>query len=188
MSGGIVRASVSLRDNESLRVLIVDNQAQQLNPLVGRLRMLGHQVETMESSAAALSRAQQLHPLCSVVEMNLGAESGLDLVRELKALDPLNRVIICSCQISKGVLEQAMLAGAQGYLEKPLDAEGVISKLRHTPRASGYATDGLTLHQLIHLHIERTIERHGGSIAAAARSLGVSRQALHSRLRKSPYR
>jgi CheY-like chemotaxis protein len=67
-----------------MRCLIVDDSPHFLDAARGLLERQGFTVIGVAStSAEALQRAQELHPDVTLVDIDLGGESGLELARRL---------------------------------------------------------------------------------------------------------
>ena len=82
-----------------------------------------YDVKTFQSSAPALEQLQR--ESCDVVllDLKLGEENGLDVLRAVKDADPTVSIIIMTAYASIGTSVEAMKAGAFTYLTKPLDLE-----------------------------------------------------------------
>lgn len=67
-----------------------------------------------------------------ITEMNLGTESGLDLLERLRSIDPGGQTMVMTDDVSVDAARAAMRAGAGDLLAKPLDdAEAVRATVRH---------------------------------------------------------
>jgi DNA-binding response OmpR family regulator len=57
--------------------------------------------------------------------------NGIDMIRRIRTQDDLKKVpIIVMSAYGKRVIADAISAGAEGYIEKPLDFERFISRIR----------------------------------------------------------
>jgi DNA-binding NtrC family response regulator len=56
--------------------------------------------------------------------------SGLQVLRELRSLDPEAQVVIISGYKSDVTVRQALDSGAQEFIEKPVDARILLEKVR----------------------------------------------------------
>lgn len=85
------------------------------------------EVELIEArnaaSGASLFRSQ--HPDVVVLDINLPDGSGLDLLRDLLAQDPLARIIVFSMSDAPMLALQAVELGAQGYVSKNGDPDAL---------------------------------------------------------------
>ena len=75
------------------------------------------------SSGASLFRSE--HPDVVVLDINLPDGSGLDLLRDLLAQDPLARIIVFSMSDAPMLALQAVELGAQGYVSKNGDPDAL---------------------------------------------------------------
>ena len=86
-----------------------------------------------------------------------------------------------SAALTHKVTMDAIRAGASWFLEKPFDRSELWNAIRQ-----GGAPEpiDLSLSDATRAHIERVLKAHQGNKSAAARSLGLSRQALQLRLKR----
>ncbi|HET9949465.1 MAG TPA: sigma-54 dependent transcriptional regulator [Longimicrobiales bacterium] len=103
-----------------LSVLLVDDEATSLEALSLCVEALGHRVHTASSAREALRSCEAaLHDL-ALVDLRLGADSGLDLVGELVQQSPWLKVAVITAHGSIETAVEAMRRGAMDYLEKPV--------------------------------------------------------------------
>src|SRR5690349_16001081 len=101
------------------RVLLVDDDSGVLRNFRLCLEDAGYQVNTAQTSSQALSAiARSVFDVC-VLDLHLGAESGLELLPQLRAAAPWMRVIMATAESDAGIAVQAMRSGAADYLIKP---------------------------------------------------------------------
>lgn len=101
--------------------------------------------------ASALAAARELEPDLLLVDLSLGGESGLDLIREHKALSLPGRVLAVSIHDESMYAEQVLHAGASGYLNKQSPLEEIIEAARRVLDGKVYLSATLTdrvLHQV----------------------------------------
>ena len=103
------------------RILIVDDEQSLLEILEIILQRSGHQVETAASAAEALERARASAPDLTLLDLRLGADDGLDVLRRLKALAPQAPVIVMTAYSTWDNAVEAMRLGAFDFLKKPFD-------------------------------------------------------------------
>ena len=58
--------------------------------------------------------------------------TGIDLCRQIREVDNSTPIIFCSGAATKSDADEALSAGAQHYLTKPLDPEDLVRILRST--------------------------------------------------------
>jgi two-component system, NtrC family, response regulator AlgB len=83
----------------------------------------GHYVEGVESSAAALRRLKESKFDAALLDLNLGAENGLDVLDVIIKAHAQLPVVMFTAAGSVRTAVEAMQRGAQDYLEKPFTRE-----------------------------------------------------------------
>jgi DNA-binding NarL/FixJ family response regulator len=84
--------------------------------------------------AEALDRAHQTRPDVILCDIELGGESGLELVRELSPGLPNTTFIMLSVSTSDADLLDAVMAGATGYLTKNVSPEALLRAVHSARR------------------------------------------------------
>jgi two-component system nitrate/nitrite response regulator NarL len=80
--------------------------------------------------AQALALADRHDPDLILLDLNLKAESGLDVLAALKAEDPSRRVVMLTVSDAADDLIGAIRAGADGYLLKDMEPEQLLDRVR----------------------------------------------------------
>ena len=86
------------------------------------------------SIAVALDVIEECRPNVAVVDLTLGTESGLDLVKDITTRWPETKVLVLSMHDEAFYAERILRAGALGYVNKSEPGEKLIRAIR---RASG---------------------------------------------------
>ena len=81
------------------------------------------------SSQEALVRCADFQPRFIVLDLKLGAESGLALIPRLIAARPGVRILLLTGYASIATAVEAIKRGAHDYLAKPVDADQVVQAL-----------------------------------------------------------
>lgn len=132
-------------------------------------------------SAEAIARKE--HPEVAIVDLKLGGESGLELVRALKAEHPDMTLALMSGFLTVDATVMAVKAGADVVIPKPCTGREILKRLdRGDPEDNELETP--TLAQAESEHIARVMADTGNNISEAARRLGIYRSSLQRRLRK----
>jgi len=136
------------------RILVVDD-----HPVVrqGLLHLINKQEDLMgcgEASnfAEALSAAAVCDPDLAIVDVRLGNEDGLELIKELKDRLPRLRVLMLSQYDLPLYAERALRAGALGFVIKAQAADEILTAIRSVLAGDIYLPQALArqlLHQLI---------------------------------------
>jgi DNA-binding NtrC family response regulator len=108
--------------SDSPRILIVDDEVEILAYLEEFLDELGYGTLTSASQKEALDSYDETVDLV-LVDLHLGADSGIELVRELRQRDEDASIFMMTAAGTIDTAVEAMQAGARDYLTKPLDLD-----------------------------------------------------------------
>lgn len=175
------------------RVLLVDDDAVFVRVLSRALAARGFEVAGATSSQEALVRCADFQPRFVVLDLKLGAESGLALIPRLIAARPGVRILLLTGYASIATAVEAIKRGAHDYLAKPVDADQVVQALLGPSSSSIASSEPLPdapppLKRLEWEHIQRVLTECEGNISEAARRLGLHRRTLQRKLAKRPVR
>ena len=114
-----------------VRVLIVDDSEL---VRLGLRTMLGSYsavsvVGEAESVETAVSSSQELKPDLVLMDIRLPDGNGIDACRQILAIRPLTRVLVLSSMVTDSLVQEAISAGAHGYLLKDIDGQGLVSAI-----------------------------------------------------------
>lgn len=165
-------------------VLIVDDDRTALQSCERSLKS-ERQVYVTTDPAHARTLARTHKPDAAIVDLRLGDESGLELIRGLRKLHPGVKIAMLSGYLSVTVT-MAVKAGAVLVLSKPIGPREIIRHLEEgtSPEPDIYATP--TLQRVEWEHINRVVADADGNLSEAARRLGIYRHTLQRRLNKKP--
>ncbi len=79
----------------------------------------------------AINMLNELSPDLAIVDLNLGQEDGLELIKDILALKPQTKVLVLSMHDERYYAERALKAGAKGYIMKE-EAESNVSTAINT--------------------------------------------------------
>jgi DNA-binding NarL/FixJ family response regulator len=119
-------------DGMTLRCLIVDDSPRFLEAARGLLERQGIAVVGVAStSAEALQQAERLRPDVTLLDIDLGGESGLELARRLHqaAGSAASRVILISTHAEQDYADLIAASPAVGFLPKAALSAGAIGDL-----------------------------------------------------------
>lgn len=114
------------------RVLIVDDHPAVREGLGFRIARCPDLVVCGEAAdlSSALNEVEATHPDVVVVDIALGPESGIDLIRRLRARDPAVKTLVWSMYPESLYAERALRAGAMGYITKQAPTGRIIEAIR----------------------------------------------------------
>ena len=105
--------------NQSLNILIVDDEVNIRKTLSICLETEGHKVIAVSNFQDALAEASRRSFELAFVDLRLGTEDGLDLIPPLLAAAPWLKIIVITAYASIDTAVEAMRRGATDYIPKP---------------------------------------------------------------------
>lgn len=175
-------------DNDKPVLLLVDDDEIYCSVLGDALKKRDYHVLTAHDLAAALQLARTHEPEYAVVDLRIGMESGLELVKQLAELDENTRIVMLTGYASVATAVEAIKLGAVHYLAKPANADEVVAALQRTEGDATVspAENPLSVKRLEWEHLQKILMEHDGNISAAARALKMHRRTLQRKLAKRP--
>lgn len=89
-----------------------------------------HLVGEAGSRQAALAAVEAKKPNIVVVDLTLGDDNGLDLIKDIRLLAPETHILVLSMHDEKFYADRALAAGANGYCMKAEAAENIVTALK----------------------------------------------------------
>jgi len=171
-------------------ILIADDDATLRERLGRAFRSRGYDARLAESYDEAMALARQESTELAVVDLRMPGPSGLELVRDLIALDATTRIVVVTGYGSIATAIDAVKLGAVHYLQKPADADEILAAFARgdSPPLVSVTTefDAPSLERVKWEHISRVMSDCGGNISEAARKLKLHRRTLQRILHKYP--
>lgn len=167
-------------------VLIVDDDQSFVRALARGLERAGYDTGVAHDSEAALEMAGIRHFDHACIDLRLGEESGLDLIRALAEKQPHLRMLVLTGFASIATAVEATRLGAFDYLTKPVGLSDVINALEGKREDVEIPEAPLSLSRMKWEHIQRVLKENDGNVSATARALGVHRRSLQRMLDKKP--
>lgn len=111
-------------------IFVVDDESAVRDALTCLLEAEGFAVRTYESGAAFLAAYQLGQPGCLLLDVRMHGMSGLQLQARLAQMEATVPTIIITGHGEIPMAVQAMSAGALDFLEKPVNAERLVERVR----------------------------------------------------------
>ena len=132
------------------RILLVDDHAV---VRFGIAQLINRQPDLMvcgeeEDASKALTAIEQLKPDLVIADISLKDSSGLELMRNIKALHPGLPMLVVSAHDESMYAEIAFRAGALGYLMKQEALERITTAIRRVLSGNIYVSDTLAARML----------------------------------------
>jgi two-component system response regulator RegA len=182
--------STSVGDGHHPSLLLVDDDATLRERLARAFRERGWEVTTAGDYDEALTAAKRESPEYAVVDLRMPGRSGLEVVKDLLAVDASTKAIVLTGYGSIATTVDAIRLGAVNYLPKPADVDDILAAFA---RASGEPSlaapetfEAPSLARAEWEHIHRVLADCAGNISEASRKLGIHRRSLQRKLQKYP--
>jgi len=136
------------------RVLVVDDEEGIRKVLRQLLEYEGHSVVVASGGGEAIAAFQQERPDLTLLDVKMARMDGLEVLDELRQIDPTSIVIMIS---GHGTIETAVDAtrrGAFDFLEKPLDTDRLLVTIRNALQRRGLEQENARLRDEIESHYE----------------------------------
>ncbi len=156
------------------RVLLVDDHVSVREGIAGLINRQSDLEVCGQAGTAAegLEAAGQLKPDMVVADLSLESGSGLELIKNLKAVQPRLPVLVLSMHDEALYGERALRAGARGYVMKKEKPETMLYAIRTVLKNELFFSNtlqGALLHQLL----GRAGKSRGGVAAMSDRELEI---------------
>ena len=132
--------------------------------------------------------AEETEPEYAVIDLRIGHDSGLEMVKKLISLDDNTRIIMLTGFASIATAVEAIKLGAIHYLTKPANADEIVNALHKNQGDSSVEINEnpLSVKRLEWEHLQTVLMQYDGNISAAARALKMHRRTLQRKLDKRP--
>lgn len=171
-------------------ILIVDDDEVLQKRLVRAFADRGFDARGAGGFDEAVRLAEADPPELCVVDLRMPGRGGLELLTELKRIEPHTEVVVLTGYGSIATAIDAVRLGATYYLSKPADADDIVNAFARgeapplEPPEVEYKAPSLARAEWE--HINRVLSDCGGNISEAARRLGIHRRSLQRKLQKYP--
>lgn len=169
--------------------LLVDDNATFASLLERGFARRGLTLAWAENGADALALAAE--PDGIILDLNLGTESGLQLLPELRRRFPRAAIVVLTGYASISTAVTAIKLGATQYLPKPADVDTIVAAFQQPEAPAEVTTDELvafrpSVRKQSWEYVQFVLQQHDGNISAAARALNMHRRTLQRMLQKKP--
>jgi two-component system response regulator RegA len=168
-----------------MRILIVDDDEPFRLALRNAFVRRGYEVELAGNAEEASAALREGTPNYAVVDLRMPGRTGLELVRELRALQRPPQVVVLTGYGTIGTAVEAVRLGALNYLTKPADADEIEAALLGK-RPPPPVDEVPSLDRQEWEYLNRILADCNGNISEAARRLKMHRRTLQRKLQKHP--
>ena len=113
-------------------IVVADDDRVIVALVAEALRKAGFQVFPAFDSMQAMLGARQHNPKAIILDVGMPGGSGMDVLKKIKAMNKLSQIpiIVLTGATDQAVRDQAMAAGAEEFLTKPVDIAAVLAAVR----------------------------------------------------------
>ena len=119
------------------RILVVDDDQASARTLQLHLRAQGFDTYVAHDADSGLAAARESQPQLIILDIRMPGRSGLELLPDLKALQPSPHVIMITAFHDMDTTIEAMQQGAEDYIHKPVDIDELDAAVARLLGAEG---------------------------------------------------
>ena len=181
---------MTIIEEDNPKLLLVDDDETFCNVLKSALERRSYDVIVANNVKDGIFQAEKNIPEYAVIDLRIGHESGLELVKKLISLDDNTQIVMLTGFASIATAVEAIKLGAVHYLTKPANTDEIVSALHKNEGDSTVliSENPLSVKRLEWEHLQKVLMQHEGNISSAARALNMHRRTLQRKLDKRPVR
>ena len=115
---------------EKIKILLVDDEREFVETLSERIRMRDHDSEVALDGEQALKKMDDDLPDVVVLDLKMPGMDGMEVLRRIRNAYPKVQVIMLTGHGSEKDEEEARKLGAFEYLQKPVEIETLMKKVK----------------------------------------------------------
>lgn len=112
------------------RILFIDNRPGHLKQPVLRLQLAGYEVDEADSGADGLASLRDDQYDLLIIDAELPAEDGWDVLKEVRADPSLAQVKVIVFMAAKGETEKLLLVPVDAELRRPFEIGELLQAVR----------------------------------------------------------
>lgn len=114
------------------KILVVDDAAFMRVSIKKMLTNNGYEVVgEAENGKVAIQKYEELSPDVITLDITMPEMDGLACLKEILAIDPAANVIMVSAMGQEGMVREAVLSGAKGFIVKPFKEDVLMESLKN---------------------------------------------------------
>ena len=159
-------------ENESITILLVDDESDILDFVGYNLRREGYTVHTSDNGKDAITKAEKTRPQLILLDVMMPEMDGIETCRELKRIPALvdTLVVFFTARSEDFTQILSLDAGGDDYITKPIKPAVLISKVNSLIRRHAAVKGALMVFEAGDLMIDREkymVYRQGAEIPLA---------------------
>lgn len=112
-----------------MKILVVDDDRRIVKTTCDILKIKGHEAIAAYTGEEGVEMVKTEAPDCVLMDIRMPGISGVEALRQMKAISPSLPVVLVSAYTTGEVVDEAKRAGAYAVLSKPLNFQMVLSFL-----------------------------------------------------------
>jgi two-component system, chemotaxis family, chemotaxis protein CheY len=113
------------------KILIVDDAAFMRMMIKDILTKNGFEVVGEAADGAqAVEKYKEVQPDLVTMDITMPEKDGIAALKDIKAMDPAAKIIMCSAMGQQAMVIDAIQAGAKDFIVKPFQADRVIEAIQ----------------------------------------------------------
>jgi two-component system, NtrC family, response regulator HydG len=163
------------------RVLVVDDDASGRRWIAKLLGQEGYDVDVAADGAEALRMVSERAPALIVTDLSMPNMDGMELLRRVRLANPEIAMIVATAADNVSSAVDAMRAGAQDYLTKPISFDALRLSVERTLAHSALAAEAENLRRQLRTRDHDGLEGLIGTSASMQRIYRMARQVAQSK-------
>ncbi|WP_374031242.1 response regulator transcription factor [Bdellovibrio bacteriovorus] len=169
-------------EQHAKRLLLVEDDQGLREVLTEELQERGFKVKAYADMPAVAELGEVDWAL---LDLRVGSENGLELLKDLKTRHPQVKVVVMSGFGSVASAVKAMQLGAHNFIAKPVTVEMILRAFSDQAENMELPEEEISLARMEREYIDYVLQSSEGNITQAAKKLGLHRQSLQRKLRKN---
>ncbi len=156
------------------RILAVDDDERNLKLMHAMVTREGYDCKCVEDGAAALVAAQEYNPDLMLVDVMMPQMDGFELTRRIKSNDKTRNIpiILVTALADRDSRLKGLEAGAEEFVNKPVDAMELSIRLRNLLRLKEYSDFLVHHNELLEVQVRARTDALWKTRLEVVRSLG----------------
>ena len=120
--------------NNIKKIILIDDDDRNIFALNAVLSSRGYQCITAESGKEGLEKLKQNNDIgIALIDMMMPEMDGYQLIKEIRENENYKTfpLIAVTAQAMPGDKEKCLLVGANNYISKPIDIDGLLHMIKH---------------------------------------------------------
>ncbi len=173
---------------ENPNLLMVDDDEVFCQVLSRALQKREYNIIVAYNQNQAIELAEQQHPEFAIVDLRIGNDSGLNVIKSLVEIEPGIRIVVLTGYASISTAVESIKLGAIHYLTKPAEVDDILTSFYHDEGNADVdlQTQPMSAKRMEWEHLQKVLHDNDGNISATARAMGMHRRTLQRKLSKKP--